>query len=436
MCQVFAGDAVEGLVHLHLALLVRGADGKRVDRGRQAQRLEREFGVRVGEQTAVRGDRLALRDDADVTGLQFIGLDQLAAQHPVELAGGDPLVARSDHQLGGTGDHALGDLDIGEFSIELVDGRLEAVGGGAAVRLDRQVMVHAFLVQNPLDVAFGGGCVVLDEVEQRVHAQAFVRRAAEDRHNLVGVQAVAQAAADLVVGERAFVEVLHHQVVGAFGGALDQLGAVLLDLVLDVVRHIIARAAAVVARQVRLVFDQVHDATERVAAADRHGNRHERHLEAFLHLFDDGMIIRAFLVHLVDEDEARFVSVVQSSPQLQGLDLDAVHGIDDHHRALAGAEAADCFSDETGGTRSVKQVDLLAVDGKGNEGSMNGNLLGDLFFREIADCLAALHSLRMVDHLRLEEQLFNQCGLACTIVSDNGDVPYVRTIDTHKTLLL
>ena len=258
-----------------------------------------------------------------------------------------------------------------------------------------------------------------------MHAHAFGRAAAKDRDDLVGLDALVQATPDFLFGQGSFLEILLQQVVGAFGRALDQLATILLDKVMEFGGHFVGDATSVRSRQVGLALDQVDDSFETGTFADGYRDRNKCHLEALFQLLQHGVEIRSFLVHLVDEHGSGLVAVVQSSPELQGLDLDAELGIDDHQGRLAGTEGADGLANETRGSRSIQKIDLPVIPVKGDEGGMDGNLLRDFLVREIAYSLAAFHRGRLVQGSRLKQELLDQRRLSCTVVPDNGYIPDV-----------
>ena len=76
-----------------------------------------------------------------------------------------------------------------------------------------------------------------DRIEQRLHALVLEGGAAHAQHDLVADRArVRRPMLDLLLGERARLEILVRQLFVAFGGGLDHLGAIFVGLGLELGR--------------------------------------------------------------------------------------------------------------------------------------------------------------------------------------------------------
>ena len=185
--------------------------------------------------------------------------------------------------------------------------------------------------------------VVDDGVEQRLHALVLERRAAQHGIECAGQHGLADEALDGRNVRLLALEEGGHDVVIEFGDGFDQLGAIFGGLLFQVVRDrddLVFRAELLVVPDDAAHFDEVDDALEGVLDADRELQRDRLDAEALdevVHAIEE---VRADLVHLVGEDDARNVILVGLPPDGLGLRLDALVAVEHGDGAVENAQAS------------------------------------------------------------------------------------------------
>ena len=230
-----------------------GRDRQGVCRPGQVQRRERPTVLHAQRVPGERVGELGRR--ADVAGAYLCGGNVLLAARKENLS--EPFLATAG-QVGQVCvglDRAGHDLEIADAA-ELVAARAEheGLGGFVGLRVRRRHQLS-------------------DRGHQSSDAQELGRGAAHHRRHLSGEDSLAQAALDLLLAQRAGVEVLLEQRVVALGGGLDQLAPVLLDELLHVVRYGNLAALAVWRRHERFEVQEVDDAAEVLLRTDRQVQR-------------------------------------------------------------------------------------------------------------------------------------------------------------------
>ncbi len=184
--------------------------------------------------------------------------------------------------------------------------------------------------------------IVDDSVEHRLHALILEGGAAQDRHEHV----MARALADQRL-ERRFVRLLalkvslhgplveldrlFHELLAIFLGLIEQIGRDLLVME--------ARRQGLVVPDHRLHADEVDDALEAALHAERQLQHDRIGAKPVLHHLHADEEVGADLVHLVDEDHARYAIFVGLAPYRLGLRLDALVGVKQCYRAVEHAQA-------------------------------------------------------------------------------------------------
>ena len=181
-----------------------------------------------------------------------------------------------------------------------------------------------------------------DGVEERLHALVLERRAAKHRMEGATLHGRAdQATQGRLVGLLA-LEVGHHRVVVHLDRRFDELAAILDSLVLQVGRDldfVELRAEGLAGPDDRLHLDEVDHALEVAFGADRQLKADGLAGDALDDVVDAVEEVRAGLVHLVDEHDARNVILVGLAPDGLGLGLDALVAVENANGAVENAEA-------------------------------------------------------------------------------------------------
>ena len=172
---------------------------------------------------------------------------------------------------------------------------------------------------------------------------------------------------------------------------------------------------------------QVVAAEEVLAHADRPGRRRDVELQALLDLVQQVERVAPLAVHLVDEGDDRDVAQPADLEQLAGLRLDALGGVEHHHRRVDRGQRAVGVLAEVLVARRVEQVEGAAVilEGHHRGGDRDAALLLDLHpVRARAPGVAArLDRARQLDGAAEQQQLLGQRGLARVRVGDDGEGP-------------
>jgi hypothetical protein len=87
----------------------------------------------------------------------------------------------------------------------------------------------------------------------------------------------------------------------------------------------------------------------------------------------EGIGLRAAAVDFVDEDDGGDSQLGQGRAQNAGLRLNAFDGRDDENRGIKHAEGAFDFGEKVGVSGGVNQVNFLGVDGKRDDGGLDGD---------------------------------------------------------------
>ena len=304
-----------------------------------------------------------------------------------------------------------------------------------AHRLVHVVRVHALGVG-----ALGRVRQVVDGgVEDLLHADVLERGAAEHREALDLDRALAERGLDLRIGDLGRIgEVLLHERVLDLGGLLDELVAVVLGLVHQVGGDLTLGdgRALVLGREVHgLHLDEVDDADEVVALADRELDRDAVGAEARADRREGEVPVGAHLVHLVDEAEAGHAVAVGLAPHGLGLRLDAFLAVKHRARAVEHAQRALDLDGEVDVAGGVDQVDLV-VDvvlgpGAGRRGRLDGDAALLLLLEEVHGRHALVHLADLVVAAGVEEDAFGDGGLACVDVGADADVADLLEIGSH-----
>ena len=227
-----------------------------------------------------------------------------------------------------------------------------------------------------------------------------------------------QPGADLFRGQGAGGEILFHQFFVVLGDLFQQRFAAHADLVLERVGDgdLLALALVVAAELPGLHLDDVHQAAEIRALADR-----ELHGDHVLAEGGDqgveGLVeVDQFLAHLVDDERSRLAHLAHAVEDLLGLHLDAVLGARRPSRRSPPPSAPPWSPRRNWRIPGVSRILILTLSLIGvGQRSLDGDLAGDLLLVEIGDRVALVHLAQAVDHLGVVQQAprpgwFFRCG--------------------------
>ena len=359
-----------------------------------------------------------------------VHLEQLAQTLLLALGGVDDLRAGVDL--------ARVHPDVGELAEERVGGHLEGQRGERLV--DRRLAddLDVLLARR---VADGGrhvqrrGQVVDDRVEHGLHALVLERAAAQHRVGRGVDGQLADRTLDLVDGEFLAAEVLLQQRLVGLGDRLEQLGAVLVGLLLqvggDLDDVVLLAELGLAAPDLGLHLDQVDDALEVAFGADRQLDRDHVGAEALLHGAHREVEVRADLVHLVDEADARHVVLVGLPPDLLGLRLHALLAVEDRDRAVEHAQRPLHLDGEVDVTGGVDDVDLVVVPEAGGGRGGDGDAALLLLLHPVHRGGAVVHLTDLVADTGVVEDALGRRGLAGVDVRHDADVADLVEVGQH-----
>ena len=340
------------------------------------------------EHAAARGELAGV--DAEVGQLADVGVG-----HHLEAQGGEGSVV-----VGGA-------LGLGRPAVLALLGRLEPLHGGHLERRGEQ-----------LD----------DRVEQRLDALVLEGGTAENRSDLDVEGGAVQGLDDPLVRDLLVVQVGLEELVVVVGAGLDQVGAVLVGGVHEVLGDlgVLELGAELVLPDEGLVLDQVDDADELGLLADRDLDRERVGAEAVPHRLDRLEEVGSGAVHLVDVGDPRNVVLVGLAPDGLGLRLDAGHGVEQRDRAVQDAEAALDLDGEVDVARRVEDVDPVAVPlaGSGGGGDRDAALL--LLLHPVHDGSALVDLAHLVGAARVVED--SLCGRRLTGIDVGHDADVARLL--------
>ena len=225
-----------------------------------------------------------------------------------------------------------------------------------------------------------------------------------------GGDRIAEAAADFVGGERAFLEVLVHELLGALGGGLGEGREGLLELGRD--------------------FGHVKDVGDSAA-----GGNCQRAAAVAEVLADggDGVVeVCVFLVEARDGEGDGLDAVrLADVPCAKCAGLDARGGVDHDEGRVGGGDCAADLPVEAGGAGGVDEDEtvVFAVGGLvgGEEGvGEDRGLAGLLLVVGVGDAGAVVDGAEAVVQAEFECERIGQRGLAAAVVPQNRKVSNVR----------
>ena len=318
------------------------------------------------------------------------------------------------------------------------------IGGRLAVDLDGLVLrVEADDGRNVLRARQ----VVDDGVQHRLHTLVLEGGAAEHRVGLTVDGELADAGADLVLGQFAGLEVLLKQLLVGLGDLVEQLGTILLSLVLQVGRDVGGvvvgtQIAGNVVPDVGLHADKVDDAGEVVLSADRQLDDQRGRAQLGLDGVDGVVEVSAELIHLVDEADTRNAVLVSLTPHGLGLRLHAFLAIEHGDSTIEHTQGALHLGREVHVARGIDDVDLELVLGvvgltapeAGGSSGLDGDTTFLLLRHEVHGGGAVVGLADLVVLTGVEQNTLGSGGLAGINVghdADIADVVEVRNLFSH-----
>ena len=233
-------------------------------------------------------------------------------------------------------------------------------------------------------------------------------------------------------------EVLLQQDLVGLGDGLEQLGAVLVSLLLQVGRDVDGLVGLaqlrLAAPHLGLHLDQVDDALEVTFGTDRQLNRDYVGAEALLHGLDREVEVRADLVHLVHKADARHVVLVGLAPDLLGLRLDALLAVENGNGPVEHPQAALHLDGEIDVPGSVDDVDLVAVPEACGRSRGDGDTPLLLLLHPVHRGGTVVHLTDLVADAGVVEDALGSRGLAGIDVCHDADIADLAQVGQNVLL--
>ena len=229
---------------------------------------------------------------------------------------------------------------------------------------------------------------------------------------------------DPLVGDLLLVQVGLHQLVVVVGAGLDQMGAVLVRELLQVLGHVLVGelGAQLVLPDERLVLDQVDDAGEVGLVADRDLDRERVGAEAVAHRLHGAEEVGAGAVHLVDVGDPGDLVLVGLAPDRLGLGLDAGYRVEQRDRAVQDAQASLDLDGEVHVAGRVDDVDAVVLPLARRRGRGDGDPALLLLLHPVHDRGALVDLAHLVGAAGVVEDALGRRRLAGIDVRHDADV--------------
>ena len=233
-------------------------------------------------------------------------------------------------------------------------------------------------------------------------------------------------------------EVLLQQRLVGLGDGLEQLGAVLVGLLLKLGRDVdgvVGLAELGLAPpHLGVHLDQVDDAFEVTLGADGQLDRNDVGAEPLFHGLHREVEVGADLVHLVDEADPRDVVFVGLPPYLLGLRLDTLLAVEDGYGTVEHAQAALHLDGEVDVPGGVDDVDLVVFPEAGGSRGGDGDPPLLLLLHPVHGGGAVVHLTDLVADTGVVEDALRRRRLSGVDVRHDADVADLGQVGQHVLL--
>src|SRR5271163_3053680 len=360
--RIFLGQTLQGETHFLLVDLGFRFNGYGNHRFRELHLFQNNDLVEIGESVAG-GDVLQAHRGGDVAGAHFFDFRPIAGMHLQQAADALVAIAVGHEHLIARIQRARIDAEEREIAHERVVQYLERQRGErlGIIGLAGHGLAGLGLALDGRH--FRGRRHVLDDgVEHGLHALVLEGRTAGHQADLILHGTFAQALLDLLVAQRAALQVLGEPALIALRCRLDHFGAPFLAILAHAGRNLAVlelHALGLVVPKDRLHFDEIDHANEPFLSANGQLNRYRIAAQTRFDLLDAAQEVRAGAVHLVDESDPRHAVLVHLAPNSLGLRLHAGHGAVDGHGGIQHPQAALHLDGEVDMPRGIDDVDAV-----------------------------------------------------------------------------
>ncbi len=180
-------------------------------------------------------------------------------------------------------------------------------------------------------------------------------------------------------------------------------------------------------------MSQIDHALEARAGARRPEQRGGIERQLLADLVEQGERILGLAIHLVDEGDDGNVAQSADLEQLQGLRLDALGGVQDHHGRIGCGQGAIGVLREVLVAGRVQQVEHQPGVIEGHNAGRNGDAALALDTHPVRTSAALFppgaHGPGRADGPAGQQQVLGQCGLAGVRMTDDGERASPRRLE-------
>ena len=426
---------LEGLDRAFLAQLQNALDEllalETVDAAHASEELRREHrNARIAALFA-RAERIAQRENAgveqadDVARIGVFNGFALIRHELLRLLELNHLVRAAVPDGHALGEHARTDAHEGQsVAVRRVHVGLNLEDETGEIRIVGLHQPHVALMRG------GRGGVLKEAGQERLDAEVGDGRTEEHRRQLALAHKIQ---IERIARDIQQLDFVHQALVQPVAEQLRQLRVVKRHILLFHARF------AVVAGFIQLhhLCVAVVNALEVAVRADGPVDRAGANAEHLLHFLHQGERVFARAVHLVDKGENWDVAQAADLEQLDGLRLDALGRVDEHHGAVRRDEHAIGVLREVLVAGGVENVDVIAVKFKLHGRGGHGNAALFLDIHPVAGgmfvALAGFDGTGGANRARIQQQLFGQRRFAGVRVGDNGKRPAAGGFSRERT---
>ena len=352
-------------------------------------------------------------------------LGVLLALHLQQLADSLLVVRAGVHDAGVGLERPAEDAEEVDAAGEGVGDGLEDECGGAAADVDRRLLLGR------------RGDALDQQVEECGRAEVLGGDPAGDREELAARDRVLERVRHLVRRQLLAVEVALHEALVRLHHRVEQLLAVLGDLVGQLVRDR-PRLGLVLAlgARVRGHVQEVDDPRQLMLGADRQMDRDALGGELRLERLESPEEARALTVEHVHEEDAGEAELVRALPDAARVHLHTHDAAQDDQRALDDAHRRDRVPLKARVARSVDQVDLAVLPVRMRHGGGQGHTALVLVVVPVGHRRASLDRAEPVHGTALEEHRLDERGLSGAAMAGDDDISDLGGVGYGHSALL
>ena len=357
-CGIFLTQAREGGHHLFCVGFVDGTDGAGELRVGIFDEVEAVVALFVVERVA-RAHVFQLHGAADVAGRKLFYFLAVGARAHKELCHAFFRAAVGIGEVVAFAHHTAHHLEILDFADVRFYARLEEVDAGGRFLVGADFLTAGVVhLRHFVDE----GNDVAQEFHETSHAHVLACADAEDREDAAGDESLADALAHFVFRELFGLKELLHESFVVFCCRFHEgfvHGLRLFELVGGDFFH--EGFAAFFLPREFLHENHVNEAVEARAGGEGVLNGHHFGAVDILQVVENQLIITVFMVELIDEEDDRLTEFLGVAEVVLRSHLHTESAVEQKQRSVGNIEGRERGTDEIIGTRTVDEVEFLAL---------------------------------------------------------------------------